>query len=502
MSEAPPASVGQAVTRGAGWMISATVIGRSIDALNIMILARFLMPKDFGLVALATTLFTILTIITELQISNALLIIKNSEKDHYDTAFTLSVLRALLVVVGLTLGGFVLSTIYHDSRLQWICLALCLSPLAGAFQSPRYVLMSRKLQFSRIAGIEMSSKVAGFIATVTTAFLTHSYWAIVVGPIVGSVTLSAIVGAMLPFRPRFTIVRWRELLSFSVWTNLISITTTLSGRLDNFFVAGILSRTILGYYTLGDTLANILYSAILNPLQRVLFPGFWQLVHAPERLSAAFARSQQMLAMLVLPTGVGLALVADPLIALMLGPKWHVAATVVQFVSPIFALQSMIAPINAVLLAMGKQKILFFRSLTVLFVRLPLILAGLYFWGLYGFLCMRVFSGGFVVVLLNSTLVARFLGISIAAQFRMISRSVVSVIAMAAACIALRGAMGTGHSPQILVLQLGSIVTLGVCVFFASHFGLWLASGRPKGPETEVHTLLSALRSRLRTQPR
>jgi hypothetical protein len=100
---------------GAGWSVSARLGGRAIDFVTVLVLARTLTPADFGLTALAMTLIAIVDTVLEIPLLQALTRLKCVEKSHLDTAFTLGVLRGLLVSLVVLAAAWPFSIIFHDS---------------------------------------------------------------------------------------------------------------------------------------------------------------------------------------------------------------------------------------------------------------------------------------------------------------------------------------------------------------------------------------------------
>jgi PST family polysaccharide transporter len=153
----------------------------------------------------------------------------------------------------------------------------------------------------------------------------------------------------------------------------------------------------------------------------------------------------------------------------------------------------MVAPINAIVMAVGRQRLLFSRSLLILVVRLPVILGGLYVAGLQGMLVARVFSGGFVVVLFNAILVSQVIGISVLAQLRQVSRSLISVAVMALGVVAFQKTLAASEMGWPPGAGLIGSFFIGLILFVGTHIGLWLLSGSRRGPEFDLITIVTDL---------
>ena len=113
---------------GAGWAVSSRLGGRVIDFVTVLVLARTLTPADFGLTALAMTLIAVVDTVLEIPLLQALTRLKFIEKSHLNTAFTLGVLRGLLVSLVVLAAAWPFSIIFHDTRLTALVAALAIGP--------------------------------------------------------------------------------------------------------------------------------------------------------------------------------------------------------------------------------------------------------------------------------------------------------------------------------------------------------------------------------------
>ena len=495
--KSPPAITGRAV-QASVWLLSGVLYGRVANLLMTVILARILVPRDFGLVALGTTLLIILSAITDLSLSNALIHQQDPKEDDYDTAFTLSVVRGVLIAAIMVGGGFVMAGIYKDDRLIPIMIGLATRPLLSGLSSPYYVTYAKNLNFGIVARTEALNYTAQLIVSVGVALLTHSFWAIVAGAVAASVMGMISAFWVAPYRPRFTLVSWRKIMHFSIWVTLTQTVTMVGNRFDNFLAGGLLGISTFGAYNVGNNVASMITQSAIQPLERVLFPGFAKITGDRPRLRAAFQKAQASLFAIGLPLGVGLALVAEPFVYVTLGPKWGVAVTVIQFVAPVLGLQVVFGPQNALAFALGATRTLFVRSLVMLVIRVPIVLAGLYFYGLPGLLVARTLSGGLMVSIVNMYMIRSLIGVSPMEQIGVTWRSLASGLGMIGVVLALRATLphftSIPTALETLVLEVGA----GGLVYVVLHFGLWAAAGRPKQDiETEVVRFLSRLAGKL-----
>jgi O-antigen/teichoic acid export membrane protein len=120
---------------GASWLVSARLGGRAIDVVTVLVLARTLTPADFGLTALAMTLIAVADTVLEIPLMQALIRMKFVEKSHLDTAFTLGILRGLLLSFVVLAAAWPFSIIFNDSRLTALVAVLAIGPISRSLYS-------------------------------------------------------------------------------------------------------------------------------------------------------------------------------------------------------------------------------------------------------------------------------------------------------------------------------------------------------------------------------
>ncbi|HTJ58439.1 MAG TPA: lipopolysaccharide biosynthesis protein [Devosiaceae bacterium] len=494
-------AVGARAMLASVWLVGGFLFRRMAQLIVTVVLARLLVPADFGLVAISTTLLLSLMSITELSLFNALIHEKEPTRDDYDTAFTFSALRGILLAGVMVVGGLIMARVYHDERLFAVTALLGVKPLLGGFTSPYFINLAKNLSFGRVTFWESASAVAQVVASTLVALLTGSYWAIVAGVLVSSLVGLFASYWCAPYRPRWSTASWRNLMSFSIWMTLSQVASVVGNRFDNFLGAGILGTATFGAYNVGGNMATLVTQSATQPLERVLFPSFASIVDDRPRLQRAFQRTQACLLAVGLPLGVGLAVVAQPFIYVVLGPRWMIAATVIQFIAPVLALQIVFGPQSALAFSMGETRMLFNRSVAQIAFRIPIVFIGLYFFGFMGLLISRVISGGVMVTILNMYMVRKLVGITVWDQFMVCWRSLLSCAAMAVAVLLASAAFPPIHNTLQATEMLFALVPLGAVTYCGVHAVLWLLAGKPSlGIETELVSIAGRLLGRFNRQ--
>lgn len=486
------------LVKGTVWIVSARALANLSTTVGMIILARILGPADFGLVALGTTMLVVLSSVTELSLTSALVQHHNPTLAHYNTAWTLNALRGAAIAAAFALATIPAIMFYHEPRLAVVMPCLAVGLLVSGLSNPRMLMLTKQLVFWQQFMLQVTQKLVTLVVSVGVAILFRNYWALIAGTLAGQATGVVLSYLVLPFRPRISFRHSRELFGFSVWLTLGQIVSTVSLKLDQLLIGGVLGRTALGYYTVGDNLAVTPTRETTAPITNTLFPAFSQLTHDRERLAAAYQSAQGLVTSIALPAGVGMAMIADPLVRLVMGDKWLPAVFVIQVLASIMALQTIGTLSQPLSMAAGETRLLFKRDLQALVVRMPLIVAGMLLGGMTGIVWARSVNG-ILVIVLHMQVVKKITGLSMFRQVGANARSLTSAAAMAAMLSRmLPTAPHQGIGAHGLLYELVILVLAGALTYVTVHTLFWLAMGRPKGPEREVARVIALVIRRLR----
>lgn len=484
------------MTRGATWLAATRILINLIGFASTLLLARLLVPADFGLVAIATTVAAIVASVTELSMGSALVQHDNPQRVHFDSAWTLNLVRSVLVSIAIAALAVPITHFYGDPRLMPLLLAIAGTGIVGGGINPKLIMFTRSLVFRQEFILGVSQKLLGFIVAVVAAYVWKSYWALVAGVAAGQLLAVILSYALLPYRPHFSFAAGRELLTFSIWLLLGQIIQTLNYRFDTLFIGFFLGNGPLGYYTFGDNLAVLPTREATGPIAQTLFPAFTQMRGNPARLRQAYMRAQMLLVVVALPLGCGFALVARPLVVALIGEKWQPAVIIIQVLASVFAIQTLATTLPALAMAMGETRTLFRRDLANLIIRIPLMVAGLFFGGLVGIVFARMISG-LALIAVNMTLARKLLDLPISAQIGLNHRSILAVVVMSVGLASIQYFMPSPASEWMRLVDLACLIALGAITYIGVLYCLWLGSGRPDGPESEVRSFIVAFKGRM-----
>lgn len=488
-------SIREKASTGAALLITAKALTAALSFVVTIILARILIPEDFALAAIAITIVGLLAAFTELGLNNALVHHKSPERAHFDTAWTLNMCRALILAAILAAAANSLASAYNEPRLVHVIYVLGVSIVVGAVANPTMVVFTRNLSFSQEFFVSVTAKLIGAVCAILFAVIYHSYWAILIGAIVAQAVTTINSYILRPYLPRISFSKTKELLDFSLWLSLSSIVHGINHYIVQLIVGLVLPRAQFGYLVFGQRVAAVTLYEALEPVRQVLFASFTAIQDDAARLKKAYLKAQSILVFAILPVGVGLALMAHPVLYFIVGEKWLPAVPVLQVMAMVYAIQAIIAPAGAVAMATGNTRASFYRDTLSLSVRLPLVVAGAYFYGLNGLL-IAVFVETSFFVFISAHLVRRILKIGITNQLTNCLRTIIAVTIMALAVLVAQQAFRDfGFGPNDLLPAVAQVV-IGALTYVGVIGLLWWQQRFPPGPERELLNVLLGLRRR------
>src|SRR5579859_163090 len=165
----------------AAWLMGGRLFSRSIGILSTLILARVLLPGDFGIVAMANTFSAILDSLSQIGVQDALVRRKDDSRDLFDTAFTLQAGRGVITCFILAVSGPLASWWFGEPRLVYIMVALGATALVGSLENVGISEFRRNMRFGMVVSLLTVPRFLAAAVAVTAALLLKSYWALLIG---------------------------------------------------------------------------------------------------------------------------------------------------------------------------------------------------------------------------------------------------------------------------------------------------------------------------------
>ncbi len=478
--------------RAAGWVIGWRMLTRALGLVSTLFLVRLLLPADFGLVTLAVSFGQALDSLSSLGVEEAVIREPSPTRELYDSAFTINVIRGVASAAIVAAAAWPVAQFFADGRLLPVMLVLAGVSLVGAFENIGIVDFRRDLTFEKEFVLMAVPRLISIFVAIGLAWLLRSYWALVCSIVVSAVVRTGLGYVMHPCRPRFGLRAWRQIAGFSFWSWLLSLTALVNDRCASFVIGRLFGIAEVGVFAVGAEIAALPTTELISPLSRACFSGF-----ASARSSGSAADSAQAFlrvvastALLALPAGVGISLVAGPIVALAFGPNWTGAVPVIQVLGVALTLYVVGMIGGAMMSAHARLRRMFWVQLLAVVVKLGLLLALVVPYGLLG----AAVAAGLAAALEQLLILAvtlRYLRVGLGALLAATWRSMAAA-AMMAAGMAAAGLGWTGGrlGDAGAALELAVAIPFGAALYGAAVLVGWLLAGRPAGPERDLAAML------------
>ncbi len=468
------------VVAGVGWMVLFKLVDRGIGFISILVLARLLLPSDFGLVAMATAVMGLLELFSAFSFDVALIGNRNLTRDHYDTAWTMNMIAGLSIAVLMWVLAWPASIFYHEPRLLPMLLVLGVASAIQGCENIGVVTFRRELNFRKEFTFLSLKRMAMVIIVVPAAFMLRNHWALVIGLVSGRAISVMLSYWIHPYRPRLCMRTRRELLGFSGWMLVNNLLSFLKDRSPDFIIGRVLGPGPLGHYGMGTEIANIPTAELSGPLNRALLPGYAAVSDRVPALRQAYLNSYSSAALFVLPAGLGLFATAPDLVALLLGDHWTASVPVLQVMSLHGTLMALQAIGYTVMLASGRPHIPARVNMVHVSIVIALLSTLTPFLGIVGaafaYLCTAV-----VMSPVNYYFVLQALQLKPLKLLGVIWRPFFSALAMSGVIWVIRQFLWS--PPRETALELAAEVLIGITAYALVLVALWTVSGRPSGAE-------------------
>jgi O-antigen/teichoic acid export membrane protein len=309
---------------------------------SIMILARLLTPKDFGLFAMVTTLIGYLRVFKDAGLSTATVQREGITNAQVSNLFWINVGISGAATLLLAASSPVVAWFYRDPRLVGITLILSSTLLLNGVIVQHTALLNRQMRFRAIAVIQISSMLIGFAVGIGMALLGYNYWALVFSNLITVAAAVPLTWFAIPWRPQAPSRRSgiRPLLNFGANLATGGFIYSLARGTDAMLIGRFYGPGALGLYTRAAALLNRPMEQFLSPMNSVFVPVFSRVEPRPERYRRTFLQVYEAMVLgSAFLTGLLFAL-ARPLTFVVLGPKWEQAA----FIFAVFTMGAFITP--------------------------------------------------------------------------------------------------------------------------------------------------------------
>ena len=341
---------------------------------SLIILARLLGPKDFGLVGMVTAFTGILVLFRDFGLGSAAIQHTTVTEEQNSTLFWINLLLGAVLSLIALAAAPAIAAFYHEPQLFEVTAVLGLGFLFGAAGAQHTVLLSRQMRFTALAVINVVSLAVGIAIAIYGAKAGYGYWALVAMSITSSII--ATIGLWLTTGWVPGIPRERagilSMMRFGGSLTLINLLVYAAYNADKVMIGRFWGVDAIGIYGRAYQIINIPTDNLNSAVGEVAFSALSRLKDDRVRFRSYFLKGFSLVLGLTLPITIACTLFADDVVLVLLGPNWKEAAIIVRLLAPTIAIFAIINPLGWLVFSLG----LVGRGLKVAPVLAAIMIAG------------------------------------------------------------------------------------------------------------------------------
>lgn len=392
MSDIQDQNLKTSAIKGMVWKFLENIGTQMMQLAIQIVLARLLLPEEYGLVGLLAIFITISDVIIMQGLTTALIQKKDADEVDFSSVFYANLIVSVLLYIILYFSSPLIAQFYHEPALKNIMRVLCLNVIIGAVPAVHNAILSRNLEFKKSFYRNISNIATQGVVGISLAYIGFGVWALVFSKIAGMLVGASVLWITVKWRPKkyFDISRIKSLFSYGskvLGTNLLN---TVFDNIHSLIIGRYFTAADLGYYQRGQQIPQLSMGAVDGSLSAVLYPTFSKLQNDIDSLKNALRRSIKTSMFFVLPILFGLFAISEPLTVFLLTEKWLPSVPYMQlacFVCMFWPLTHRRHALNA----LGKSGLTFKISLVGRSITLVAIFVCLR-WGIYSIMIGTILS--------------------------------------------------------------------------------------------------------------
>ena len=357
------------VARSIFWITWSRGVLQLLNFATTLLVARILMPADYGLMALAAFWTGMAGILADMGLGSAIIQFRNLNKKEIDTCFWVTMTLATVCCVALSLSAPAIARWFAAPRLAEVLPVLSLVLPLTACRVVSDSLLRQRLALDRVSQAEVISSMVSLPLTLGCALAGFGVWTLVVGSLVNPAVRSIATFAFAPWWPGLRIggARVKDVVHFSLATLGVKMMWALREWGNTLVIGKVTGQVdIVGLYSMAEEIALLPASKITTVVNMLSSPVMAELQADIDAMRIAFYRAVRLTAALVLPASAGMALVAEEMVAVLLGPKWLPAVPILRLLCVYAGVRGIDIVLPPVLFARRREKFLFWYCLALL----------------------------------------------------------------------------------------------------------------------------------------
>lgn len=314
----------KSIILGITWKLMERIGVQGIQFIISIILARLLLPEEYGIIALITIFLNIANIFIQSGFSSA--IIQKKEVDEVDcnSVFYFNLIISIIAYFILYMLSPLIANFYKNPILSSVLRVQAITLIIGGLNAVQNAIIQRKMQFKKLFIVSMVAIIIQGLVGIFMAYKNYKIWSLVISNLVGSIVTTIILWFVTSWRPKlnFSIIRLKSMFKFGSRLLLSSLIDTIYNNLYSLIIGKKYDQEMLAYYNRGQNIPNLLVTNINSSIDGVLFPALSTYQDDKKGMKMLVRRSIVTSSFIVFPIMFGLFAISKPLTIILLTDKW------------------------------------------------------------------------------------------------------------------------------------------------------------------------------------
>ncbi len=356
------------------WLTIEYVIGQALRLVSNVIISRILFPEAFGIMALVMVFLQGLEMLSDVGIRGAIIKSDNREEPTFlDTAWTIQVVRGCILFIAVLPLAPIYAQSFNEPQLVGLIMASAAINLIHGISPTKGILAGIAMQHKLLVSIRLIAVIAGTVATIISALLTHSIWSFILGAAVTNIVRVSLLYTIVPGRLnrfRFNKTASKDIFGFSMWVFMSSAASFGVNQLDKIIIGNFLGVKMLGLYNVAFFISSapkLLFDSINSRIGQPLYST---------KSNASLDKIQKFQAVSIGGASLALlimSLISPFIIQFLYDERYIISAYISPFIAISLIPSILTATYSIALLAKGASRLVTTYMLIKFSIQLPLM---------------------------------------------------------------------------------------------------------------------------------
>lgn len=468
-------SLKKKVVSGVFWAFSERIMSQGVSFVLSIILARLLMPSEYGLIALVLVFINLANVFVSNGIGETLIQKKDADETDFSSVFYCSIAISTVLYISFFVLAPYIAIFYDNKELVWVLRIIALILPISSVNTIQQAYVSKQMMFKKMFFSTVGGTLVSGILGITLAHFGFGVWALVAQYLVNAVANTIVLFFIAHWRPKllFSIDSVKQLVGFGsklVGANLIN---TFYAELRSLLIGKLYTPAALAYYNRGNQFPNLLITSIDTAVGKVLFPAMAEVNNDISHLKNVTRRSMKTTAYLIFPLMIGLMSIAPSLVEVLLTRKWISAVPFLQICCIFWLFQPIQTANWQAIKALGRSDMLMKLEIYKKIIGVSMLLISMYISVYAVAISNAAFAG--ISMLINMMPNKKLMSYSMVEQFRDLAPSFVLSLVMGGSIYTISWISLPTISILLLQIMCGAIIYVGASHLFKIDSYIYLS---------------------------